>query len=78
MHKPELVQEIEMHKILLDFVIKTDSLILARKPDLVLIIKKKRTCRLMNFANPADDIVEIKEREKRNKYLDLARELRKL
>ena len=32
----------------------------------------------MDFAVPADHIVKLKEREKKDKYLDLARELKKL
>ena len=32
----------------------------------------------MNFAVPADHRVKLKECEKRDKYLDLARELKKL
>ena len=40
--------------------------------------KKKRTFRLLDFAVPRDHIVEIKESEKRCKYLDLAREMKKL
>ena len=39
LHKPESVQENEMHKILWDFEIQTDQLNLARKLDLVLIDK---------------------------------------
>ena len=39
-HKPELVLEIETHKILRDYEIQTDHLIPARRPDLVLIWKK--------------------------------------
>ena len=41
MHKPESIQENETHKILRDFEIETDHRILARRPDLVLINKKK-------------------------------------
>ena len=48
------------------------------RPDLVLIDKKKRTCHLVDFAVPADHRVKMKESEKINKSLDLARELRKL
>ena len=77
MHKPESVLENETHKILRDFEIKTDHLIPARRPELVLIGKKK-TCLLVDFAVPADHRVKIKESEKINKYIDLARELRKL
>ena len=41
MHKPESVLENEMHKILWDFEIQIDHLILARRPDLVIVKKKK-------------------------------------
>ena len=66
------------HKILWDFEIKTDPLIPARRPNLVLINKKEITCQLVDFAVPADDRVKLKENEKMNKYLDLSRELKKL
>ena len=45
------------------FDIQMDHLISARRPDLMIINKNKRTC---------------KECEKNDKYLDLARELKKL
>ena len=41
MHKRESILENEMHRILWDFDIQTDHLILSKRPDL-LIIKKKR------------------------------------
>ena len=41
MHKPKCVLENETHKILWDFEIQIDHLILARKPQLVLSNKKK-------------------------------------
>ena len=44
----------------------------------MLINKKKRTCQLVDFAVPADHRVKRKENEKMDKYLDLARELKKL
>ena len=39
--------------------------------------KNKRTCRILDFAVPADHRVKLKESEKRDKYLDLARKLKK-
>ena len=36
-----------------------------------------RTCRIVNFAVPADHRVKLKESENKDKYLDLARELKK-
>ena len=55
-----------------------DHLIPARRPDLIIINKKKRTCKIVNFAVPADHRIKLKECEKKDKYLDLARELKKL
>ena len=47
-------------------------------PDLIIINKKKRTYKIVNFAVPADHRIKLKECEKKDKYLDLARELKKL
>ena len=55
-----------------------DDLVPAGRPDLVLINIKKRTCHPVDFAVPADHRVKMKESEKIDKYLDLAREPRKL
>ena len=41
------------------------------------INKKKRTCQSVDFADPADHRVKMKENEKIDKYLDFARELKK-
>ena len=77
MHNPAPVPEIDTHKLQWDFDIQTDHLISARRPDLIIINKKKkkRTCRIVDFAVPADHRIKLKECEKRDKYVDLAREL---
>ena len=60
-----------------DFNIQTDHLIPARRPDLKIInYKKKRICKIVDFAIPADHRINLKECEKKDKYLDLARELK--
>ena len=51
-----------------------DHLFSARRPDLWLINHK--TCHLVDFNVSVVHRVKIKEREKTNKYLDLARELK--
>ena len=33
--------------------------------------KKKRTCKIVDFALPADQRIKLKESEKKDKYLDL-------
>ena len=50
----------------------------ARRPDLIIINKKKKICKIVDFAVPADHRINLKESEKKDKYLDLARELKNL
>ena len=71
MHNPAPVLENETHKLLRDFDIQTDHLIPARRPDLIIINKKKRTCKIVDFAVPTDHRIKLKECEKKDKYLDL-------
>ena len=40
--------------------------------------KKERICKIVDFAVPADHRMNLKECEKKDKYLDLPRELKKL
>ena len=67
MYNPEFVLKNETYKLLGDFQIQTDHLI----SELVIINKKKRTCRIVDFA------VQAEEDEKKDKYLDLDWELKK-
>ena len=53
-------------------------LVPARRPDFIIINKRKRICKIVDFAVPADHRINLKETEKKNKYLDPARELKKL
>ena len=64
--------------IIRNFHLQTDPLISARRPDLMIIHKKKKICKIVDFAVPADHRIKLKECEKRDKYLDFARELKKL
>ena len=79
MHNPASVLENDTHKLLWDFYIQTDHLISARRPNLIITNNnKKRTCKIADFAVPADHRLKLKECEKKDKYLDLVRELKKL
>ena len=62
------------HKLLWDFNIQTDHLISPRRPDLIIINNKKKKENLQNYQL----WINLKECEKKDKYLDLARELKKL
>ena len=54
MHNPAPVLENDSHKLLWDFNIQTDHLIQVRRPDLIIINKRKRICKMVDFAVPAD------------------------
>ena len=78
MHNPGPVLENGTHIVLWDFNIQTDHLIPARRPDHIIINKRKRICKTVDFAVPADNRINLKESEKKDKYLHLAGELKKL
>ena len=87
MHKLKSFLENGMDKILRNFEIQTDRLIPARRLDLVIIKKKKKKEKKKKKKEPAekwtlpssaDHTMKIKENERRNKCLDLAKELKKL
>ena len=78
MHNPAPVLENIPLKLLRDVYIHTDHLISSRKPDLIIINKKKRICKIVDFAVPADHRIKPKGCKKKGKYLDLVRELKKL
>ena len=80
LHNPAPVLENDTHTFLWDFDIQMDHLISARRPDLIIINKKekKKICKIVDFAVLADHRINLKKCEKRDKYLDLARELKKL
>ena len=74
MHNPAPVLENDSHK--WDFNIQTDHLIPARRPDPIIINRRKRICKIVDFAILADHRINLKESEKKDKYLDLARKLK--
>ena len=66
-HEPESVLENEDYKILWDSSIQTDHVIEAQRPDLVVVDKQRRTCKIINFAVPGDSRIEEKEKERTEK-----------
>ena len=77
MHNPAPVLENDSHKLLWDFNIHTDHLIQVRRPDLIMINKKEnlQNSRLCCLGWPLN---KTERMWKEDKYLDLARELKKL
>ena len=77
-HEPESILEIEGYKILWDFSIQTDHFIEARRTDLVIVDKKERICKTIDFAVPGDIRIAEKEKDRIEKYQDLGRKLQKI
>ena len=77
-NEPEIVLKNEDYKILWDFSIQTDHDIEARRADLVVVDKKERSCKVIDFAVPGDTRIEEKEKDRKGKYQDLGRELQKM
>ena len=77
-HESESVLENEDYKILWDFSIQSDHVIEAQRPDLVVVDKKERSCKIIDFAVPGDSRIEEKEKDKIEKYQDFGRELQKI
>ena len=73
MHSQASVLVNKTHKYFWYFEIQKDHLILARQTDLIIINKKKKNWKIVDFAIPALYRVELKECEKGDKYLDLAK-----
>ena len=65
-------------KLLGDINIQTTSYVQARRPDLVVIDRKKGQCFITDIAVPEDSTVGEKRREKVDKYQDLRRQVAKL
>ena len=73
MHNQESVIENETHKLLWNFEIQTDHLLLAIRPELIIINKKRRELEeLWTLLS-----LLTREIEKKDNYLDIARELKK-
>ena len=75
MHNPAPILENKTHNLLCDYDLHTYHLISARRPDLIIINKTKRTCKVVDFAFPVDHRIKLRECEKKNKSIDFAREL---
>ena len=73
-----MVIENDSCKILWDFTVQTDHFLTARRPDMIFIDKEHHECQTIDFAIPYDTRVDDKEVKKIEKYLDLARELKKV
>ena len=79
MHNQASVLENDTHELRWDFDVQTNHLISATRPDIIIINKKKKKkiCKIIDLTVPAEHRIKLKEYEKKDKYLDPARELKK-
>ena len=67
MHNTTSVLENDTHKLLWDFDIQTDHPTLTRNPDHIIINKKKKkTCKIVDFAVLVDHRIKLKECAKKD------------
>ena len=78
MHNRAPALDKNTHELQWDFDIHTNHLISAGRPDLIIINKKMRTCKIVDFFFLADHRIKLKDCEEKDGYLDLAWELKKL
>ena len=80
MHNLAAVLEKDTHKLPWDLDIETDHLISARRPDRMIINQKlkKKHAKFWTLLSRLTTDIKLKESEKNDKYLDLARELKNL
>ena len=76
MRNPPSILENDTEKLRWDFDIRTDHLISARKPDLI-ITGEMGICKIIDFAVPTDYRIKLKGCEKNDKNLNLAMKLKK-
>ena len=57
------------YETLWDFSIQTDHVIEDRRPDLIVVDKKERSCKIIDFAVPGDSRIEEKEKDKIEMYI---------
>ena len=63
-YEPDCVLENEDYKVLWDFTIQTDHVIESRIPDLVVVDKKRGTCKINDFAVPGESRIEEEKKKK--------------
>ena len=78
-HVPQSVTVSEDGKVVIlwDNQIQTDRKVHHNKPDILIKDNRARIWYIIDFAVPMDHRVELKETEKKHKYMDLATELRR-
>ena len=77
-HCPEGAVEDDGVKLIRDINIQCDNVMETRRPDLILVNKKVKSCVIIDVAVPDDCRIREKEIEKVEKYQNLKRELKRL
>ncbi|CAI5660153.1 unnamed protein product [Oreochromis niloticus] len=75
---PPRVVENDRAKILWDFQMQTDKMVVANQPDIVVVDKQKKTAVVIDVAVPNDSNIRKKEHEKLEKYQGLREELERM
>ena len=77
-HRPQVTVENDKVKILWDMKIQTDKVLEHSRPDILVLDKDQRICKIIDVACPFDTRIIEKEREKVDRYQDLKWELKRI
>ncbi len=70
--------ENDLVKILWDFQVQTDEMVVANQPNIVIVDKQQKKAVVINVVIPSDSNIKKKEHEKLEKYQGLKEELEKM
>ena len=70
--------ETDRIKVLWDFNIQCDHIIEARRPNIVIVEREEKMCKIIDIAIPRVSRLAEKEREKVEKYQELEREMARI
>ncbi|TWW73485.1 hypothetical protein D4764_15G0008790 [Takifugu flavidus] len=76
-HPPKVLEN-KQAKILWDFQIQTDKMVVANQPDIVVVDKHRKTVVVIDVAIPSDSNIRKKEHEKLEKYQGLKEEMERM
>lgn len=77
-YKPDSVLENDTYKVYCDREFQTDHTITYNRTDVLIMNKKEKKARLIDIAVPAPANVELKQKEKVDKYLTIGEEIKEL
>ena len=77
-YDPESIVETERYRIYWDRTVRTDREAIHNRPDIIVLDKQEKTAQLIDVAIPGTHNVKSTYEEKKRKYVELSKEIRKI